>query len=156
MHSMFSESDPEKHQALKRPVASKFSMTSIRTLEYLVDPCSERFTTAMLEMHGQVIDLGVWVQWYAFDVIGAITFGKPFGFMEQREDVHNVIAGLEAGLRYAGLIGQVPSLHWYLLGNLRFLNAVTKLVPAIKSPIPIVTQVGDPRLIAVPAARGAY
>lgn len=62
MSSMFTTRSPEEHKALKRPVAQKFSMTSIKTLEYLVDPCSEIFTTTMKEMQGQVVDLGVWLQ----------------------------------------------------------------------------------------------
>lgn len=50
MNSMFTETDPEAYKALKRPVAQKISMTSIPTLEYLVDPCSKLFTDAMLDM----------------------------------------------------------------------------------------------------------
>lgn len=140
MDSMFTEIDPEEHRALKRPVAPKFSMTSIRTLEYLVDPCSEIFSNAMLDLQGQVVDLGVWVQWYAFDVIGAITFARRSGFMERREDVNGVISGIERGLQYAGLIGQVPKLHDYLLGNSVFRNFLERVLPG-RDPIPIVTQV---------------
>ncbi|KAH6984446.1 cytochrome P450 [Ilyonectria sp. MPI-CAGE-AT-0026] len=131
MHSLFSTMDPEEHKALKRPVAQKFSMTSIRTLEYLVDPCSEMFITSMQELEGQVIDLGAWVQWYAFDVIGAITFSRRFGFMENRKDVNDVIHGIETGLWYAGLVGQVPSLHWGLLGNITFRRFLAKVLPGV-------------------------
>jgi hypothetical protein len=65
MESMFSTKDPEYHKALKRPVAQKFSMSSIKTLEYLVDPCSQIFVDAMIAMEGQNIDLGTWCK-YAF------------------------------------------------------------------------------------------
>ncbi|KAH8683619.1 cytochrome P450 [Ilyonectria robusta] len=140
MHSLFSTMDPEEHKALKRPVAQKFSMTSIRTLEYLVDPCSEMFITSMQELEGQVIDLGAWVQWYAFDVIGAITFSRRFGFMKNRKDVNDVIHGIETGLWYAGLVGQVPSLHWGLLGNITFRRFLAKVLPGFKDPITIVTD----------------
>lgn len=47
-------------------------------------------------------------------VIGAITFQRQFGFMEKREDVQDMIVGLGAGLNYAGIISQVPSLHGLL------------------------------------------
>lgn len=50
MNSMFTETDPEAYKALKRPVAQKISITSIRTLEYLVGLCSKLFTDAMLDM----------------------------------------------------------------------------------------------------------
>ncbi|OHE92206.1 hypothetical protein CORC01_12500 [Colletotrichum orchidophilum] len=126
MPSMFTTTNAEVHKALKRPVAQKYSMTSIRTLEYLVNPCTQMFTDAMTDLQGQVVDLGTWVQWYAFDVIGAITFSRRFGFMETRSDVNNVIAGIEGGLEYGGLVGVIPSLHKYLLGNITLRKILTK------------------------------
>ncbi|KAI8711253.1 hypothetical protein NCS52_01501200 [Fusarium sp. LHS14.1] len=138
MDSMFTTTDPQEHKALKRPVAQKFSMSSLRTLEYLVDPCSDIFTNAMLDLQGQVVDLGEWAQWYAFDVIGAITFSRRFGFMENRKDVKNIISGIELGLAYAGIIGQVPSLHRYLLGNLTLRRILRKV--GAPDPIAIATE----------------
>lgn len=138
MDSMFTTTDPQEHKALKRPVAQKFSMSSLRTLEYLVDPCSDIFTKAMLDLQGQVVDLGEWAQWYAFDVIGAITFSRRFGFMENRKDVNNIIFGIELGLAYAGIIGQVPSLHRFLLGNLTLRRLLCRL--GVPDPIAITTE----------------
>ncbi|KAI8649179.1 hypothetical protein NCS57_01454100 [Fusarium keratoplasticum] len=138
MDSMFTTTDPQEHKALKRPVAQKFSMSSLRTLEYLVDPCSDIFTKAMLDLQGQVVDLGEWAQWYAFDVIGAITFSRRFGFMENRKDVKDIISGIELGLAYAGIIGQVPWLHRYLLGNLTLRRILNRL--GAPDPIAIATE----------------
>ncbi|UPL02773.1 hypothetical protein LCI18_013707 [Fusarium solani-melongenae] len=138
MNSMFTTTDPQEHKALKRPVAQKFSMSSLRTLEYLVDPCSDIFIKAMLDLQGQVVDLGEWAQWYAFDVIGAITFSRRFGFMENRKDVKNIIWGIELGLAYAGIIGQVPWLHRYLLGNLTLRRILHRL--GAPDPIAIATE----------------
>ncbi|KAF5016196.1 hypothetical protein F66182_12201, partial [Fusarium sp. NRRL 66182] len=59
--------------------------------------------------------------------------------MERREDVNGVISGIERGLQYAGLIGQVPKLHDYLLGNSAFRNFLERVMPG-RDPIPIVTQ----------------
>ncbi|CAG9990779.1 unnamed protein product [Clonostachys byssicola] len=138
MASMFSTRSPDEHKALKRPVAQKFSMTSIKTLEYLVDPCSEIFTATMKEMQGQVVDLGVWLQWYAFDVIGAITFSKRFGFMEYREDVNSVLSGIDLGLRIGGILGQVPMLNRFSLGSKTFHNILSQL--SLPNPMDIVTK----------------
>lgn len=60
MESMFSTQDPEYHKDLKRPVAQKFSMSSIKKLEYLVDSCSQIFVDAMIDMEGERVDLGTW------------------------------------------------------------------------------------------------
>ena len=138
---MFAARDTEQHKALKRPVAAKFSMTSILALEHLVDPCSKIFTDAMADLQGEIVDLGAWVQWYAFDVIGEITFKQRFGFMEQRKDINNTIAGIETGLVYASLVGQIPALHDYLLGSATVNYILTKLTGGAGNPMPTIDQV---------------
>lgn len=139
MDSMFTTISPEEHKALKRPVAQKFSMTSIRTLKYLIDPCTDIFARAMLDLQGQEVDLGTWLQWYAFDVIGAITFSRRFGFMEEKQDINHIVSGIEAALKYGGIVGMIPSLHPYLFGNMMFRKVLFKL--GSRDPLPIVTDV---------------
>ncbi|CAG8050184.1 unnamed protein product [Penicillium olsonii] len=117
MPSMFSVRDPVQHQALRRPVAQKFSMSSIKALEPFANECTNIFVDAMRDLEGQCVDLSVWLQWYAFDVIGAITFQRRFGFMEKRQDVEGMIDALDKGLYYGGIVSQVPALHHWLLGN---------------------------------------
>jgi cytochrome P450 len=130
---MFSTQDSEEHKRQKRPVAQKFSMTSMRSMEYLVDPCSKIFTDAMVELQGEIVDLGEWVQWYAFDVIGAISFSKRFGFMESRKDLGGVMASLDVLVKYGSMAGQVPWLT-RLSGSV-WLRSMTK------DPFPIATKV---------------
>lgn len=143
MPSMFTARDPAEHKALKRPVAGKFSMTSIRTLEPLVDECSEIFVQSMKDLEGQKVDLGAWLQWYAFDVIGMITFNRRFGFMEDRTDVMSMISDIETLLKYAGIVGQVPYLHPWLAGN-QFIVRNLERIPFMRMPNPgrSIVQVG--------------
>jgi hypothetical protein len=130
MSSMFLTRAPAEHKRLKSAVANKFSMTSLRDLEPLMDKCSVIFLKAMHELSGAPLDLGKWLQWYAFDVIGAITFQQPFGFMEERKDIRDMIRGLEFGLWYGSLVGQIPEIHPWLLGN-PFLNHLLPAIPAL-------------------------
>ena len=123
---MFSIRDPAGHQALKRSVSQKFSMSSIKSLEPFADECTEIFIRAMRDLEGSPVDLSTWLQWYAFDVIGAITFQRRFGFMEKRTDIQNMIGDLDTGLRYSGTVSQIPEVHPWLLGSLW----VTKLLAA--------------------------
>jgi hypothetical protein len=116
-------------------------MSSIKTLEPLVDPCSQIFVKSMTDLAGQRVDLGIWLQWYAFDVIGAITFNKRFGFMESRRDINNVIEGIDFGLSYAGLVGRIPWLHPFLLGNMVLLKLQAVFFPTRPDPIRTVTNV---------------
>ncbi|GJN75823.1 hypothetical protein PLICBS_009929 [Purpureocillium lilacinum] len=140
MPSMFSVRDPAEHQALRRPVAQKFSMSSIKAMEPFADDCTDIFMEAMADLEGQDIDLGVWLQWYAFDVIAAITFHRRLGFMEQRRDVHNMIDDIGKALEVAALIGQVPSIHPWLMGNKWFAKFIA-WQPVVKVPDPLRTVV---------------
>lgn len=56
-------------------------------------------------------------RWYAFDVIGNLTFSQTLGFIEESRDVDNVISSIGAFFIYAAVVGQVPWLHKLLAGN---------------------------------------
>lgn len=140
MESMFSVRDPVQHQALRRPVAQKFSMSSIKSMEPFADDCSDIFIQAMRDLEGQSVDLGAWLQWYAFDVIGAITFQRRFGFLEKRKDVLGMIEAIEAGLKYGAITGQVPAAHHWLMGN-RWFSKLVALLPFLDVPDPLRTIV---------------
>lgn len=60
---------------------------------------------------GRDLDLGQWLQYFAFDVIGEMTFSKRLGFLETGGDVEGVIVGIEDSLRYSALIGMYQSLR---------------------------------------------
>lgn len=106
MDSMFTERDPQVHKALKAPVAQLFSMTNMRNYEVYADQCTGLFVDAMRELEGQPVDFAQWLQWYAFDVIGSLTFQRRFGFLEQRKDVDSMMKKINDGLEYVKLIGQ--------------------------------------------------
>lgn len=106
MDSLFTERDPQTHKALKTQVAQVFSMTNMRNFETYADECTKIFMDSMLDPDGQVIDFAQWLQWYAFDVIGSITFQRRFGFLEERRDVDSMIQKINNGLEYVKVIGQ--------------------------------------------------
>ena len=137
---MFSVRDPAQHQALRRPVAQKFSMSSMKSMEPFVDECNDIFLQAMCAMEGDKVDLGMWLQWYAFDVISAMTFHRRFGFMEQRRDVENMIGDISHALVAASMSGQVPSIHPWLMGN-NWLQMLLRAQPFVRVPDPLRTVV---------------
>jgi hypothetical protein len=144
MHSMFSTSDPAQHKLLKQAVSSKFSLSTLNQFEAQVNECSNLFISIMHEYaeSGQIMDLGQWLQWYAFDVIGAITFNSRFGFMDERRDLQDIIAGIEGGLWYGSICGQMPEIHPWLLANQPLMKVLSK-VPAIEAanPVPKIAKV---------------
>jgi hypothetical protein len=88
----------------------------------------------------EIVDIGPWLQWYAFDVIGAITFSHRFGCLESGSDVGGLISGIEDTLKYVGVIGQLPELHPWLIGNAKLITTIQKLVPDV-SPVPNIIKV---------------
>ncbi|KAG2413128.1 hypothetical protein HFD88_010687 [Aspergillus terreus] len=109
-------------------------MSSIRQFEPMADECSTIFMSAMRELQGQELDFGAWLQWYAFDVNAAMTFQARFGFMESRKDVQGMIGAIEKALIYGAMVGQVPSLHAWLLGNDFVLWLIKILAPLRQIP----------------------
>ena len=91
----------------------------------------------MHELAGQPLDLGEWLQWYAFDVIGNITFSQTFGMLKNRGDRRKFIANLKAGNKYNTAVGQIPGLHGYLLGNAKLME-YAKGVPKFAEANPLV------------------
>lgn len=132
--TIFSVRDEERHKAIKRPVANAYSLSSLKELEPMNDACSAIFLEKMGEYadgkEGGVVDLGVWVHWYAWDVISSITFSNRLGFMESETDVKNIIAAIEGRLVYNSFVGQVPWLHKYLFGN-AFVSWMSSFIPSI-------------------------
>ncbi|KUJ19272.1 putative cytochrome P450 pisatin demethylase [Mollisia scopiformis] len=117
--SLFSSRDQVYHRELKRKAGNMYSMTSLLEMEDSIDECTALFVKILGELadKGEAMDLGAWLQYYAFDVIGEISFNKKFGFLEKGGDLDDMMATIDGILFYSTVIGQVPYLHPFLLGN---------------------------------------
>ncbi|OCT45484.1 Pisatin demethylase [Cladophialophora carrionii] len=129
--TVFSIVDPVGHKNLKRPVGAAFALSSLLDFEPLADDCTRILERKLDALQGQDIDFGTWLHWYAFDVISSITFSNRLGFMENEEDVNGIIAAIEGRLFYNSIIGQVPWMHQWLLGN-NFVSRLADKIPSIK------------------------
>jgi cytochrome P450 len=92
-------------------------MSSLVTYEPYVDECITIFRQRLAELaHAKVpFNMGHWMQCYAFDVIGLMTYSKRIGFLDRGDDVGGVMSALEDMLYYASLAGLTPSLHPYVV-----------------------------------------
>ncbi|KXH30565.1 cytochrome P450 oxidoreductase [Colletotrichum nymphaeae SA-01] len=108
---IFPERDDRIHSAQRRLISRPYAMTSLKELEPYVDSAIQVFLGKLGGMLGRTVDLGNWVQLYAFDVIGEVTFSKRFGFMDVESD-DGSFKQIETALRSAAWIGQVPWLYW--------------------------------------------
>lgn len=117
--NLFSTRDPIYHREQKKKVAGAYSLTSLLECEPAVDSCTRLLMSKLDEWAatGGPVDLGAWLQYYAFDVVGEVTFAQKLGFLETGGDVDGMMSTIEGILDYASLCGQVPEMHPFLLGN---------------------------------------
>ena len=59
------------------------------TIEYFFKRLDDLFTDK-----GQVCNFAFWLQAFAFDVIGEITFSKRIGFLEKGEDIDGIMGSI--------------------------------------------------------------
>ena len=94
MGSIFHLQDERAHKELKSPIAPLYSVTSVTSFEGLVDDVikclAENFDGRFVQ-NQQVFDIGSWLQYFAFDVMGTMTFSKRYGFLDQGKDVDGML-----------------------------------------------------------------
>jgi hypothetical protein len=73
---------------------------------------TERFSE--LAKAGRTINFQHWLQCYAFDVIGEITFANRFGFLDMGEDKEGVFMAIDGRGEYSTFVGVFPWLHRFL------------------------------------------
>lgn len=112
-------------------MGAAYALSSLLDFEPLTDDCTHILERKLDALRGKDIDFGTWLHWYAFDVISSITFSNRLGFLENEEDVNGIIAAIEGRLFYNSIIGQIPSLHKWLLGN-SFISKWADKIPSIK------------------------
>ncbi|CAL5867508.1 uncharacterized protein PFLUO_LOCUS1727 [Penicillium psychrofluorescens] len=117
--TLFTTTDEDFHAAIKKPISAAYSMSTLTEFEPFVDKTIHTFFAQLDEFvaRKKVCDIASWLQYYAFDVIGELTFGKPLGFLERGGDVDGIIAALEKMLNYSGKIGQIPWLDYVFIKN---------------------------------------
>ena len=59
------------------------------TISFFFDQLDKRFAST-----GETCDLGAWLQMFAFDVMGELTFSKRLGFLERGGDVDGIMGSI--------------------------------------------------------------
>lgn len=91
-------------------------MSALVNYELFVDEGADLFERRLHDIAetGEAVDMRHWFQCYAFDIIGAITYGQRFGFLDNGKDIESLMSVLDGHLSYATIAGLVPSLHPFL------------------------------------------
>ena len=92
--SLFSTTSESFHAQLRRSVNSAFSMSNMIQYEPFVDSTTELFisqTEKLFASTGDACNFSRWLQFYAFDVIGDMTYSKRHGFLEENKDIDGIV-----------------------------------------------------------------
>ena len=112
--------DESEQTKARRGIAHNYSLSTLVEYEPLVDSTTGTFLSRLDELYadtGKICDFGQWLQFFAFDVIGELTFSKRLGFLESGSDVKNIMKSIEKNFDYFSVIGQMPILDDYLGKN---------------------------------------
>jgi cytochrome P450 len=114
--SLFSDSNSTRHGIQRRTFSSFYSMSALIGYEPFVNNCTSMLTERFSELAkaGRTINFQHWLQCYAFDVIGEITFANRFGFLDMGEDKEGVFAAIDGRGDYSVFVGVYPWLHRFL------------------------------------------
>jgi hypothetical protein len=88
-------------------------MSALVQYEPFVDNTTKLFldqTENLFVKKPDVCDFTQWLQFYAFDVIGEITYSKRHGFIEKNEDVEGIVAYLSKLFLYVAPVSQTSQL----------------------------------------------
>lgn len=96
---------------MRKPVNHAFSITAILDYEPYVDSTSLLLTDRLTSLYADkdiVCNLGEWLQWFAFDVVGELTYSRRLGFLDQGKDVDGIIRSIGRQLDYAAIVSYIP------------------------------------------------
>ncbi|PSK38150.1 Isotrichodermin C-15 hydroxylase [Elsinoe australis] len=111
LQSLFSTTNEDYHAKYRRCVNNAFAMSSLVNYEPLVDSTTAVYIQKTREnfvQGAQRCNFSQWLQFFAFDVIGELTWSKRLGYIERNEDVEGVVAFLGGFLSYSAVVGQMP------------------------------------------------
>lgn len=90
-------------------------MSSLTQYEPLVDSTTAIFlaqTEKLFVEQGKSCDFAKWLQFYAFDVIGEMTYSKRHGFVEENKDIDGIIAYIGNLFSYVAPVSSLTSMNY--------------------------------------------
>ena len=103
VEGIFATQNEMIHRNLKRPISNTYSMSHLLSFEPYVNTTMRMFLEQLEARFVQRKDVGgknnpcnlsQWLQMFAFDVIGELTFSHAFGFLESGKDIDGAMADL--------------------------------------------------------------
>ena len=94
---VFNTRDETLHKKMKKPIAPIFSLSNVLTFEKFVDQTLELLFAQLDQRFAgrqTPFDLGDWLQFFAFEVMGTMTFSRQYGFLEKGCDDNGLLGAI--------------------------------------------------------------
>ncbi|KAK4125780.1 cytochrome P450 [Parathielavia appendiculata] len=117
---IFTETREDVHAMKKRVANVPYGMAAMQQLSPFINDTIELLMRKIDEHIAAgrgVFDLGDYLHFFAFDVLGEVAFSRSFGFLAEGRDVDNAIKTIDKSQTYNGIVGQVPELDHLLRRN---------------------------------------
>ncbi|KAF2020437.1 cytochrome P450 [Aaosphaeria arxii CBS 175.79] len=131
---MFTSINEKEHAVYRKLVSGVYSMSNILKNEDSVDGCVTLFVERLRGFadRNEAFDFGLWLEMYTYDVIGAVFFGKQFGFLQDSHDHGNYIAAVHKAMPFLSFIAQAPSYaRGVLMATAIFVPPLLKAIIAV-------------------------
>ncbi|KAH8812763.1 putative cytochrome P450 pisatin demethylase [Xylogone sp. PMI_703] len=111
--TLFPDDNIKRHAETRKRFQAMYSLSTLVTYEQYVDNCTKLLVDKLAQFarEGREVDMCHWFQCYAFDVIGEITYGSRFGFLDAGEDIENTMRALHGTMVYGTMVGIYPQFH---------------------------------------------
>ncbi|KAF4967126.1 hypothetical protein FSARC_5287 [Fusarium sarcochroum] len=114
VYNIFSETDPAQHKRERQPISRFYSSASIRRKEPVMNNVIKELCKQLEgryvdgENANQDCDLGQWILFYTWDVVGITTYSQPMGYLESGCDFDGTLHIANKAMDYFALVGTVP------------------------------------------------
>jgi hypothetical protein len=142
---IFTETREDVHAQKKRVANVPYSMAAMQQLSPFINDTIELFMRKIDEHRsahvgtaggkGKVFDLGAYLHYFAFDVLGEVAFSRSFGFLAEGRDVDDAIKTIDQSQAYNGIVGQIPELDFLLRRN-----PVRQMIPGMSTKNALITR----------------
>lgn len=141
---IFTETREHVHAQKKKVANVPYSMAAMQQLSPFIDDTIEFFISRLDSKADAAptngnrlpeVDLGNWLHWFAFDVLGEVAFSRSFGFLREGKDVEGAIRTIDNSQQYNGIVGQMP-----ILDKLLRRNPLWKYIPALSTGNALITR----------------
>ncbi|KAM0715931.1 hypothetical protein Q7P37_008445 [Cladosporium fusiforme] len=135
---IFTETNEYAHAQKKRYASNAYSMAAMQSLSEYVENTQKLLMSRLDQKCSapeKTCDLGEWLHYFAFDVLGETAFSRKFGFLESGCDLEGAIKTIDDVQWYDGIVGQIP--EWDFVFRR---NPLAKFLPGMDSSKALITR----------------